>query len=240
MGRSQTSECQQSQSRQRNKDEKRPTTFSSDPFQRQTTFSNIFVMTKKRQRPWMFIFSSLKSKALCHWPLTTVSGALIQSPTNEINWDTSKKLFCELGKLCYFCQFFGSRESLRSRFSPTKSSRNPSSVGGGDILSYELLGKVHGLKPGGSQDGVCATSVAAEETATPLRWLVFPRDELLKMTHYHHQQQQKQRLNIFFSLTTIQENISILLSPLKMQETMKCEVCWQGHGTNLFTSGSYI
>lgn len=79
------------------------------------------------------------------WSINTVTDLL-----NQLGYKQKTRSY----ELCYFFLTFGSREDLKSCFSPVKSSRNPSFVRGGDILSYKLLGKVHRLKPG----GVCATS----------------------------------------------------------------------------------
>lgn len=200
-----------------------------------------FLSWQKKTASLNFFFLSQVKGTLSFTSRTSErSSNTVTDQWNQLGYK-QKTIVYELGKLCYFCQIFGSRESSKSRFSPTKSSRNPSSVRAG---WYSIL-----QAPWQSAQtetwwisGWClcyeSTSVAAEETATPLRWLVFPRDELLKMTHNHHHHHQ--RLNIFFSLTIIQESSSIRLSPKKMQETMKHEVCQQGQGTNLFTSGSYI
>lgn len=105
-----------------------------------------------------------------HTSKWSINGVL----THKINLDSSikRKPINKVGQLCYFFLTFGSQDGLNSCFSPGLSFKNLSCVKRGDILSYKLLGKVHRLKPAGSQDGVCATS--RREAATPLQWLVFP------------------------------------------------------------------
>lgn len=125
----------------------------------------LLIRLKDKQHLATFLLWQKKrtSLNLCFFFLSQVKGTLsFTSHTSERSSDTLTDQWNQLGYKRKK-QIIWTWKTLlllpNSCFSPTKSSRSPSLLRwGGDIQSYELLGKVHRLKLGGSQDGVCATS----------------------------------------------------------------------------------
>lgn len=170
-----------------------------------------------------FFFSRVKGTLSFTSYTSERSSNTVTNQLNQLGYKQEKKTtFYDLGKICYFCLIFGSREGLKSRCSPTMSSRNPLLSWRGRYSILQAPWQSAQTEPW-RISGWClcyeSTGVAAEETAALLcDGLCFHEMSCwkwLKITIIIK--------HIFFTLTIFQENIN---STLPYSHLWKCKRQW--------------